>query len=49
MLLEKILRELGLALILVTHDSTVARRAQRTGLMRDGCLSIQQESRPGPA
>src|SRR5215472_8733988 len=39
-LLEKLWRGLGLTLILVTHDSTVARRAQRTGLMRDGRLSI---------
>ena len=29
-LLEKLWRELGLTFILVTHDSTVARRAQRT-------------------
>ena len=47
-LLEKIWRELGLTLILVTHDSTVARRAGRTGLMQDGRLTIQQESRPAP-
>ena len=46
-LLEKLWRELGLTLILVTHDSSVARRAQRTGLMQDGRLSIQQETRPG--
>jgi putative ABC transport system ATP-binding protein len=48
MLLEKLWRELGLTLILVTHDSAVARRAQRTGLMRDGRLSIQPEPRPAP-
>ena len=47
-LLEKIWRELGLTLILVTHDSTIARRAGRTGLMQDGRLTIQQESRPAP-
>jgi putative ABC transport system ATP-binding protein len=47
-LLEKVWRELGLTLILVTHDSTVARRAGRTGLMQDGRLTIQQESRPAP-
>jgi putative ABC transport system ATP-binding protein len=47
-LLEKLWRELGLTLILVTHDSTVARRAQRTGLMQNGRLTIQQESRPAP-
>ena len=43
MLLEKIWRELGLALILVTHDSTVAGRAQRIGLMQNGKLEIKQE------
>jgi len=48
-LLEKLWRELGLTLILVTHDSTVARRAGRTGLRQDGRLTVQQESRPSPA
>jgi putative ABC transport system ATP-binding protein len=42
-LLEKMWRELGLTLILVTHDSTIASRAQRIGLMRDGRLEIKQE------
>ena len=46
-LLEKLWRELGLTLILVTHDSTVAGRAGRTGLMRDGRLTVQQESGRG--
>jgi putative ABC transport system ATP-binding protein len=46
LLLEKLWRELNLTLILVTHDTVVARRAQRTGLMQDGQLSIQQETRP---
>jgi putative ABC transport system ATP-binding protein len=40
-LLEKLWREHGLTLILVTHDSTVASRAQRIGLMRDGQLEIK--------
>jgi putative ABC transport system ATP-binding protein len=47
-LLEKIWRELGLTPILVTHDSTVARRAGRIGLMQDGRLTFQQESQPSP-
>jgi predicted ABC-type transport system involved in lysophospholipase L1 biosynthesis ATPase subunit len=34
----------GLTLILVTHDSTVAGRAQRIGLMRDGRLEIKQDT-----
>jgi putative ABC transport system ATP-binding protein len=46
-LLEKLWRELGLTLVLVTHDTPVARRAQRLGLMRDGRLSIEQDSRTG--
>jgi putative ABC transport system ATP-binding protein len=47
-LLEKLWRELGLTLILVTHDTSVARRAQRVGLMRDGRLSIEQNARLAP-
>jgi putative ABC transport system ATP-binding protein len=42
-LLEKIWRELGLTLVLVTHDTPVARRAQRIGLMRDGLLWFEPE------
>jgi putative ABC transport system ATP-binding protein len=45
-LLEKLWREHGLTLILVTHDSSVARRAQRVGIMRNGRLSIKQDTRP---
>jgi putative ABC transport system ATP-binding protein len=40
-LLEKLWREHGLTLIVVTHDSTVARRAQRIGIMRKGRLTIK--------
>jgi hypothetical protein len=29
-------------MVLVTHDSTVAARAQRVGLMRDGLLTVAQ-------
>jgi putative ABC transport system ATP-binding protein len=43
-LLDKLWRELGLTLVLVTHDTTVARRAQRIGLMQQGRLTIQQET-----
>jgi putative ABC transport system ATP-binding protein len=46
-LLEKLWRSRGLTLILVTHDSPVARRAQRIGLMRHGQLSIRQDARQG--
>ena len=44
-LLEALWRERGLTLILVTHDSPVARRAQRVGIMRNGRLSIKQDTR----
>jgi len=48
-LLEKLWRDRGLTLILVTHDSPVARRAQRIGVIRNGKLSIKQDIRPAPA
>jgi putative ABC transport system ATP-binding protein len=44
-LLEKLWRELRLTLILVTHDSSVARRAQRVGVMKNGKLAIKQDTR----
>jgi putative ABC transport system ATP-binding protein len=43
-LLEAMWRERGLTMVLVTHDSTIARRAQRIGVMKNGCLRI-----PAPA
>ncbi|HWG62806.1 MAG TPA: ABC transporter ATP-binding protein [Streptosporangiaceae bacterium] len=43
-LLEKLWRDLGLTLVLITHDSSVARRAQRIGLMREGRLSVEDET-----
>jgi putative ABC transport system ATP-binding protein len=39
-LLETLWRERGLTLVLVTHDSDVAGRAQRVAAMKDGHLSI---------
>jgi ABC-type lipoprotein export system ATPase subunit len=33
-------RERGLTLVVVTHDSSVARRAQRIGVMQGGRLSV---------
>jgi putative ABC transport system ATP-binding protein len=47
-LLETMWRERGLTMVLVTHDSSVARRAQRTGLMKNGCLSFEQSRRDAP-
>jgi putative ABC transport system ATP-binding protein len=43
-LLENLWRERGLTLVLVTHDSSVARRAQRVGIMRNGRLTIRQDT-----
>ena len=40
-LLEKLWQDHGLTLVLVTHDSSVARRAQQVGIMRNGRLSIR--------
>jgi putative ABC transport system ATP-binding protein len=39
-LLDKLWRERTLTLVIVTHDSTVAARAQRTALMRNGVLTV---------
>ncbi len=44
-LLDTLWRERGLTLILVTHDSAIARRAQRIGVMARGRLSIRQDTR----
>jgi len=38
-------RERGLTMVFVTHDSTVARRAQRIGVMKNGRLTIKQPAR----
>jgi putative ABC transport system ATP-binding protein len=43
-LLEESWRDTGLTLILVTHDSSIVKRAQRKGTMRKGRLTIS-----GPA
>ena len=47
-LLEHLWRERGLTLVLVTHDTSIARRAQRVGVMSKGRLTIRQDTRPGP-
>jgi len=41
-LLEKLWQDNGLTMIMVTHDSFVARRAQRLGTMRNGKLTVKQ-------
>jgi putative ABC transport system ATP-binding protein len=47
-LLEQLWRSRGLTLILVTHDSAVAGRAQRTGTMSKGRLTLSQATRAAP-
>jgi putative ABC transport system ATP-binding protein len=47
-LLEKLWRDLGLTLMLVTHDSSLARRAQRVGVMSKGRLTIRQAQPASP-
>jgi putative ABC transport system ATP-binding protein len=44
-LLEQLWRELGLTMVMVTHDSAVARRAQRLGLMRNGRIKVRPTER----
>ena len=39
-------RERGLTMVLVTHDTSIARRAQRIGVMKNGRLGFKQ---PRPA
>jgi len=40
-LLGQLWRDLGLTLVLVTHDSSLARRAQRVGVMSKGRLTLR--------
>jgi len=42
-LLEKLWSDKGLSMVMVTHDSSVARRAQRLGTMRNGKLTVKQK------
>jgi putative ABC transport system ATP-binding protein len=45
-LLERSWQERGLTLVLVTHDTSIARRAQRVGVMSNGRLAIKPDARP---
>jgi putative ABC transport system ATP-binding protein len=45
-LLGRLWQDRGLTLVLVTHDTSLARRAQRVGVMNNGRLTIHQASRP---
>jgi putative ABC transport system ATP-binding protein len=43
-LLERLWRQRGITLVLVTHETAIARRAQRVAVMTDGHLTIRQDS-----
>jgi putative ABC transport system ATP-binding protein len=47
-LLQDLWRERGLTLIMVTHDSAIARRAQRIAIMRNGRLTVDHDARSAP-
>jgi putative ABC transport system ATP-binding protein len=48
-LLEGLWRDQDLTMVLVTHDSAIARRAQRRGVMKYGKLTISNDARHAPA
>jgi len=41
-LMEKLWQENGLTMVVVTHDSSIARRAQKLGTMRNGKITVKQ-------
>ena len=45
-LLERLWQDLGLTMVLVTHDSSIARRAQRIGVLKKGKITVSAGSRP---
>jgi putative ABC transport system ATP-binding protein len=45
-LLEKLWREHGLTMVLVTHETTIARRALRLAVMSKGRLTVRPTSQP---
>lgn len=47
-LLERLWGEHGLTLVLVTHDTSIAERAQRVGVMTDGRLFMGAEADDAP-
>src|SRR6201986_2411359 len=48
-MLEKFWLEYGLTLVVVTHDSTVAKRAHRIGSLRNGRLTLKSTGRRAPS
>jgi putative ABC transport system ATP-binding protein len=47
-LLEKLWQQNGLTMVVVTHDSSIARRAQRLGTMKNGKLTVKQARLAAP-
>lgn len=45
-LLDKLWRSLNLTLVVVTHDTSLARHAQRIGAMTKGRLTVKAGDRP---
>jgi putative ABC transport system ATP-binding protein len=45
-LLEQLWLERGLTMVQVTHDSTVARRAQRIGVLKNGRITVKKAPQP---
>jgi putative ABC transport system ATP-binding protein len=45
-LLERLWREQGLTMVLITHDTSVAGRAQSIGIMNKGRLTIRRTAHP---
>ncbi|GIH19533.1 ABC transporter ATP-binding protein [Rugosimonospora africana] len=48
-LLERLWREQHLTLVLVTHDTAIVERAPRVAEIRNGCLSIRQDTGTQPS
>jgi putative ABC transport system ATP-binding protein len=48
-LLEYMWRDMGLTLVVVTHDTTVASRAERVGIMENGRLTVQSRAKHASA
>jgi len=44
--MEKLWQDKGLTMVIVTHDTSVARRAQRLGTMKNGKITIRQLTNP---
>jgi len=42
-LLEKLWRQLGLTMVLVTHETVIARRARRIAVMNKGRIAVRQD------